>query len=219
MEAGRAVQRGLVTPDRTTLHRLDQPRLFAMTEKIAMADGRVDAAGAAGGLPRRRASRLMRLRHGAAGRGDRQRDSARCCSARWPARARCRSRAWHSRRRSSAAGSASTAASRRSAPGSRRPRRAMRQCRAPLRRRHRRAATLMAEAEAMPSRRAIVAAGDRTAAGLSGRRLRARLPGAARAASRRSSSATATAPAACWPKPRASLRSAWPTRTRSAWPS
>ena len=42
MEAGRAVQRGFVTPD-TTLHRLDQPRL-RMTERIAMADGRVDSA-------------------------------------------------------------------------------------------------------------------------------------------------------------------------------
>ena len=45
MEAGRAIQRGIVTPDRTTLV-TSTHRVFAMTEKIAMADGRVDAAGA-----------------------------------------------------------------------------------------------------------------------------------------------------------------------------
>jgi indolepyruvate ferredoxin oxidoreductase beta subunit len=42
MEAGRAVQRGLVTPDRTTLI-ASTHRVFTMTERIAMADGRVDA--------------------------------------------------------------------------------------------------------------------------------------------------------------------------------
>ncbi|WP_293857683.1 indolepyruvate oxidoreductase subunit beta family protein [uncultured Alsobacter sp.] len=41
MEAGRAVQRGIVTPDRTTLI-ASTHRVFAMTEKIALADGRVD---------------------------------------------------------------------------------------------------------------------------------------------------------------------------------
>ena len=41
MEAGRAVQRGLVTPDRTTLI-ASSGRVFAMTEKIAMGDGRGD---------------------------------------------------------------------------------------------------------------------------------------------------------------------------------
>lgn len=40
MEAGRAVQRGLVTPDRTTLV-ASTHRVYAMTEKIALADGRV----------------------------------------------------------------------------------------------------------------------------------------------------------------------------------
>ena len=43
MEAGRAIQRGLITPDRTTLI-ASVNRVFSMTEKIAMADGRVDAA-------------------------------------------------------------------------------------------------------------------------------------------------------------------------------
>src|SRR5947209_7089893 len=42
MEAGRAVQRGLVTPDRTTFI-VSTNRVYAMTEKIAMADGRVDS--------------------------------------------------------------------------------------------------------------------------------------------------------------------------------
>jgi indolepyruvate ferredoxin oxidoreductase beta subunit len=41
MEAGRAIQRGLVTPDRTTLI-ASTNRTFSMTEKLAMADGRVD---------------------------------------------------------------------------------------------------------------------------------------------------------------------------------
>jgi len=42
MEAGRAIQRGLVTPDRTTLI-ASINRVFSMTERIALADGRVDA--------------------------------------------------------------------------------------------------------------------------------------------------------------------------------
>jgi indolepyruvate ferredoxin oxidoreductase, beta subunit len=43
MEAGRAIERGLVTPERTTLI-TSLHRVFAMTERIASADGRVDAA-------------------------------------------------------------------------------------------------------------------------------------------------------------------------------
>lgn len=42
MEAGRAIQRGIVTPDRTTLV-ASSHRVFSMTERVAMADGRVDA--------------------------------------------------------------------------------------------------------------------------------------------------------------------------------
>ncbi|HSM85010.1 MAG TPA: hypothetical protein VLT16_02605, partial [Candidatus Limnocylindrales bacterium] len=41
MEAGRAITRGLVTPDRTTLI-ASTNRVYSMTEKIAMSDGRVD---------------------------------------------------------------------------------------------------------------------------------------------------------------------------------
>jgi len=43
MEAGRAIQRGLVTPDRTTLV-ASTHRVYSMTEKTAMGDGRVDSA-------------------------------------------------------------------------------------------------------------------------------------------------------------------------------
>lgn len=43
MEAGRAIQRGLVTPDRTTLV-ASTHRVYSMTEKTAMGDGRVDPA-------------------------------------------------------------------------------------------------------------------------------------------------------------------------------
>jgi indolepyruvate ferredoxin oxidoreductase beta subunit len=43
MEAGRAVQRGLVTPDRTHLV-TSTHRVYAMSEKTALGDGRVDAA-------------------------------------------------------------------------------------------------------------------------------------------------------------------------------
>ena len=41
MEAGRAVQRGIVTPDRTTLI-ASTNRVYAIAEKVAMADGRVE---------------------------------------------------------------------------------------------------------------------------------------------------------------------------------
>ncbi len=43
MEAARAVERGFVTPDKTLLV-ASTHRVFAMTEKIALADGRADAA-------------------------------------------------------------------------------------------------------------------------------------------------------------------------------
>ncbi|TFY99908.1 indolepyruvate oxidoreductase subunit beta family protein [Ramlibacter rhizophilus] len=42
MEAGRALQRGLVTPERTTFI-ASTHRVYSMTERTAMADGRVDA--------------------------------------------------------------------------------------------------------------------------------------------------------------------------------
>src|SRR5208282_4519253 len=42
MEAARAVQRGLVTPDRTVLI-ASSHRVYSMNEKIAATDGRVDS--------------------------------------------------------------------------------------------------------------------------------------------------------------------------------
>ncbi len=48
MEAGRAVQRGLVTPDLTTLV-ASTHRVYAMSEKMALADGRVDEKALAAG--------------------------------------------------------------------------------------------------------------------------------------------------------------------------
>src|SRR5690349_1240995 len=42
MEMGRAIQRGLVTPDRTTLI-ASTHRVYSMTEKIALGDGRVQS--------------------------------------------------------------------------------------------------------------------------------------------------------------------------------
>ncbi|MBU1358236.1 MAG: 2-oxoacid:acceptor oxidoreductase family protein, partial [Gammaproteobacteria bacterium] len=42
MEAGRAVQRGLVTPDRTTLI-ASTHRVYSIAEKSALGDGRVDS--------------------------------------------------------------------------------------------------------------------------------------------------------------------------------
>jgi len=42
MEAGRAIQRGFVTPDRTTLV-ASTHRVYSMTERTAMADGRADS--------------------------------------------------------------------------------------------------------------------------------------------------------------------------------
>ncbi len=42
MEAGRAIQRGLVTPDRTVLIASNH-RVYSMSERTAIADGRVDA--------------------------------------------------------------------------------------------------------------------------------------------------------------------------------
>src|SRR4051795_8253181 len=42
MEAGRAVQRGLVTPERTTLI-ASTHRVYSIDEKVAMGDGRVDS--------------------------------------------------------------------------------------------------------------------------------------------------------------------------------
>ena len=71
MEAARAVERGFVTPDKTLLI-ASTDRVFAITEKIALADGQADAAALLaarrdGGAP------AGGVRHGGARRGDRER--------------------------------------------------------------------------------------------------------------------------------------------------
>ena len=75
MEAGRAVQRGLVTPDKTTFI-VSTNRVYAMTEKIALADGRVDSPALLEALPHHGEAAHSR-RHGAARGIDRQRDLVR----------------------------------------------------------------------------------------------------------------------------------------------
>ena len=67
MEAGRAVQRGLVTPDRTTLI-ASTHRVYSIAEKTALGDGRVDSAAAARAC-RSGGQALRPLRHGAGRRG------------------------------------------------------------------------------------------------------------------------------------------------------
>ena len=71
MEAARAVERDFVTPDRTLLI-ASTHRVFAMTEKIALADGRVDFRRTAERLSHRRPS-ARRVRYGRAGRCYRER--------------------------------------------------------------------------------------------------------------------------------------------------
>ena len=128
MEAGRAVQRGLVTPDRTTLI-ASTHRVYSMTEKIAMGDGRVDRAEADRRLPRGGASAHARFDMAQTRRGDRQRDQRGAVR-----RARRRRRAAVPApgvrgARSSAAASASRRACGPSRPASRRRRAAPRRCR------------------------------------------------------------------------------------------
>ena len=69
MEAGRAIQRGLITPDRTTLI-ASTNRVFSMTERIAMADGRVDDGKLAEACRCSRQDHAC-VRHGGAGGSDR----------------------------------------------------------------------------------------------------------------------------------------------------
>src|SRR5436190_16700200 len=59
MECGRAVQRGLVTPERTTLI-ASTHRVYSITEKTALGDGRVDSA-ALLAHARRSAKRFVRF--------------------------------------------------------------------------------------------------------------------------------------------------------------
>ena len=108
MEAGRALQRGLVTPDRTTFV-ASTHRVYSMAERTAMGDGRVDAdkllegARAAARAPGLRG--LLRTRR-ARGRADLGRAVRRPGGRRAP----CRFRASSSKKRSAVAVSAWKAA-------------------------------------------------------------------------------------------------------------
>jgi Pyruvate/2-oxoacid:ferredoxin oxidoreductase gamma subunit/NAD-dependent dihydropyrimidine dehydrogenase PreA subunit len=120
MEAARAVQRGLVTADRTTLI-ASTHRVWSITEKTALGDGRVSAA-ALVGHTRAAAARLVSFDMAEAAETPAA-SSAPSCSARLPAAARCRSAAPRSRTRSRAAASARSPADAPSMPASRARRR------------------------------------------------------------------------------------------------
>ena len=90
MEAGRAILRGLVTPDRTTLI-ASSHRAYAVSEKNAPGDGIGDPGQGPRSGARGAAKQFHRLRHGGARRAVGQRDLGRPCSARWRPPAPCRS--------------------------------------------------------------------------------------------------------------------------------
>ena len=73
MEAGRAVQRGLVTTDRTTLI-ASTHRVYSIAEKSAMGDGRADSAALEARLPATPRSASSASTWRAASRAQRQRD-------------------------------------------------------------------------------------------------------------------------------------------------
>ena len=82
-EAGRAMLRGLVTRERTTVI-ASTHRDFAIDEKSAMSDGRVDAERLRA-LVRAGREPIHRVRHGGGGRGDGKRHQLRACSGPLPA--------------------------------------------------------------------------------------------------------------------------------------
>ena len=92
MEAGRSILRGLVTPDRTTLI-ASTHRAFAVSEKETPGRRHRRSAWRSSDAADLAARAHHRLRHGGAGRDERQRHLRRPCSVRSPAPAPCRSRA------------------------------------------------------------------------------------------------------------------------------
>ena len=213
--SGRAIQRGFVTPDRTILI-TSTHRVFAMTEKIALGDGRVDPMPLREACARRRET-AYRLRHGCGRRADRQRDQRRDVrraralgdTSLHPRRLRGDDHARRGRGRSEPEGIC-----RRLRVGERAAKRRMR------RRKSTKtvgAAALIAQAETwMPAASLCHRADRRRAhARLPGPRLRAHLSRTTGTGRRcRSSLRRRVEPALC--RDRAvSSRSAWPTRTRS----
>ena len=228
MEAGRAVQRGFVTPDRTTLI-ASTHRVYAMTERIALADGRVDDDGAARRLPRGGASACIAFDMAAIAEATGSVISAVLFGALAGSGALPFPRAaFEAAIRRGGVGVAASlaaftagfeAATSGAAPASRRPAR----CAPPTPD----GSTAASCGRVAPSRsrdarrripraQPIVRAGvERTADYQDADYARLYLDAAAPIAS----SAAPTATGACSPRPRASSRSAWPTRTRSASPS
>ena len=122
MEAARAIARGLVTPDRTTLI-ASTHRVYTMNERLAMTDGRVDADALLKAC-QEAAGKLHAFDMASIAEATGSLVSAPCCTARWPVPARCHSRARPSRPPSGAAVSASRPACSRLARVSRRRRQA-----------------------------------------------------------------------------------------------
>ena len=142
MEAGRAIQRGLVTPDRTTLI-ASTHRVYSMTEKTALTDGRVDSAQLIEAEQRRRKDlRPSRLRPG---RGRHAQRDQRCSfrrarrnrriAIRSPLNSRTRFERWRRRRMSLAGFSAAFDSARQ--PSVAKPRQPPRKSRARQRRKQR----------------------------------------------------------------------------------
>ena len=88
LEAARMLERGMCTPSRTTVV-ASTHRVYTTREKMSGGDGRFDDA-----AHRRRGACVVAardaVRHGGRAHRGTARRSARRCSARWPAAARCR---------------------------------------------------------------------------------------------------------------------------------
>ncbi len=221
MEAARAVERGFVTPDRTTLI-ASTHRVFAMTEKIALADGRVDAAALLAGcreaarqlvafdmaaLAEATGSVLSAVLFGAlAGSGALPfpRTAFEAAIRRGGVGVTGSLAAFGAGFEAARAGDAAIAAP---APADESDARPVRQA-------------LASKPDAdFPAKRSPWSSPPSSGWSTTRTWTTPRIIWRGSSASRTSSGSTATAPAGCSRKPRASSRSAWPTRTRSASPT
>ena len=224
MEAGRAMQRGLVTPDRTTFI-VSTNRVYSMTERIALADGRVDSDALLEGC-RAAAKRLIHgdmaqlaeatgsvisaVLFGALAGAEALPIAAHGVRGGDPARRR-RRQGEHRGVRRGLCGGRRRAGSARSRPSRAAPAARRRRALAPTDGRGRCATP-------EPARTFVRAGIERLAdyqdVGLCARTISTASKPIAEIDKRHGDGS-----GACWPRPRASLRSAWPTRTPSASPS